>query len=128
MSDKVIIVTPPDDIHVDGLRILLVDLTLDQTQLISEALAQIQEMPTIVTYVWQTGNDIEWLLDKKHKSYYLTIFNADSQNDIVVGYLAAQNNSYYFGTLKNLSKANTRVINNSHELLDVLLLTIAKYE
>jgi hypothetical protein len=102
MSDKVIIVTPPDDIHVDGLRILLVDLTLDQTQLISEALAQIQEMPTIVTYVWQTGNDIEWVLDKKHKSYYLTIFNADSQNDIVVGYLAAQNNSYYIWRPKKI--------------------------
>jgi hypothetical protein len=127
MTDKVIVVTDPDDIVIDGLRILLVDLSLEHTQLISDALTKIDKIPTIITYMWQSNNSVDWLLDKKHKSW-LIIFNADSQNDIVTGYLAAQRNSYYFGTLKNLSKANTRVINSSHELLDLLLLTIAKYE
>ena len=41
MSDKVILVTPPDDILVDAVRFLLVDLNQEQTQLISDTITKL---------------------------------------------------------------------------------------
>lgn len=127
MTDKVIIVTPPDDVLVDGLRILLVDLHPDQTQLISNALSQLVTIPTIVTYIWKTTDGVEWLLDKKLKAS-LVIFNADSENDVIVGYMAAQHNSHYFGNLRSLSKANTSAIYNTDQITDILEKTIAQHD
>ena len=119
MTDKVIIVTPPDDILIDGVRVLLVDLNNSQTQLISDALNQLTEDVTIVTYLWNSTDSIDWLLDKKHKSQ-LIIFNADSDNDIIVGYMAAQKNSHYFGTLRSLTAANNCVIYNTDQIHNLL--------
>jgi hypothetical protein len=126
MSDKVILVTPPDDILVDGLRILLIDLTQEQTQLVSEVFTKLKSIPTIVTYVWNSINETEWLLDKKIKSD-LIIFNANSENDVIIGYMAAQPNSYYFGELKNLKIANNSAIYSAEELLILMEKTISKY-
>ena len=64
--------------------------------------------------------------DKKHKSDII-IFNADSDNDIVVGYLAAQTNSYYFGNLKLLSTVNRSAIYNTDQLYDLLEKLIGHY-
>ena len=38
MTDKVLVVTPPDDVLIDGFRLLLVDLDADQTKIISNNL------------------------------------------------------------------------------------------
>ena len=126
MSDKVIIVTPPDDIQVDGLRILLVDLTPDQTNVISQSLTRLETIPTTITYVWNTSNDISWLLDKKHKSF-LIFFNADSENDAIIGYMAAQVNSYYFGNLKSLSLANQNAIYDTEQIFNLMENVIQQY-
>jgi len=126
MSDKVILVTPPDDILVDGLRILLVDLDNNQTQMLSDALTVISKLPTIIGYVWNSTYDVEWLLDKKLKSN-LIIFNANSEKDAIIGYMAAQSNSYYFGELKDLSEVNKSTIADVHELKQLLENTINKY-
>lgn len=126
MSDKVILVTPPDDILVDGLRILLVDLNGNQTQMLSDALTVIPKLPTIIGYVWNSTHDVEWLLDKKLKSN-LVIFNANSEKDAIIGYMAAQSNSYYFGELKDLSEVNKSTIADVHELKTLLENTINKY-
>lgn len=126
MSNKVIIVTPPDDIPVDGLRILLVDLTPDQTNIISQSLTRLETIPTTITYVWNTSNDISWLLDKKHKSF-LIFFNADSENDAIIGYMAAQANSYYFGNLKSLSQVNQNAIYDTEQIFNLMENIIQQY-
>jgi hypothetical protein len=126
MSDKVIIVTPPDDVQIDGLRILLIDLTHEQTNLISQSLTRLETIPTTITYVWNTSNDVQWLLDKKHKSF-LTFFNADSDNDAIIGYMAAQANSYYFGNLKSLSLANQNAIYDTEQIFNLMENVIQQY-
>jgi hypothetical protein len=126
MADKVIIVTPPDDVQIDGLRILLVDLTHEQTNLISQSLTRLETIPTTITYVWNTSNDVQWLLDKKHKSF-LTFFNADSENDAIIGYMAAQANSYYFGNLKSLSPANQNAIYDTEQIFNLMENVIQQY-
>lgn len=125
MTDRVILVTPPDDVLVDGLRILLVDLHHDHTQLISQTLAQLESIPTIVTYVWN-NNEVEWILDKKPKCD-LIFFNADSENDAIIGYMAAQANSYYFGNLKSLSQANQNAIYDSEQIFNIMENAIENY-
>ena len=126
MSDKVIIVTPPDDVQIDGLRILLIDLTHEQTNLISQSLTRLETIPTTITYVWNTSNDVQWLLDKKHKSF-LTFFNADSDNDAIIGYMDAQANSYYFGNLKSLSLANQNAIYDTEQIFNLMENVIQQY-
>lgn len=126
MSDKVLIVTDPDDVLVDGLRILLVDLNLTQTQYISDVLTKLDSIPTTVLYMWNSNNNTEWLLDKKHKSD-LIIFNADSENDVIIGYMAAQTNSYYFGTLKSLSAVNKSAIYSTDQISEILENEIKQY-
>jgi len=48
-------------------------------------------------------------LDKIQKSQII-IFNADSINQTLIGYVAGKMNSYYFGTLKSLNQVNNSVI------------------
>jgi hypothetical protein len=126
MIDKIVLVTPPDDILVDGIRLLLVDVTIPQSQMVSSVLTQFETIPTVVAYMWSSGDSVDWLIDKKHKSDII-IFNADSDNDIVVGYLAAQPNSYYFGNLKLLSTVNRSAIYNTDQLYDLLEKLIGHY-
>jgi hypothetical protein len=126
MTNKVILVTEPDDVNYDALRILLVNLTTDQTQLLSEALSKIDHMPVTVLYIWTNG-DTNWLFDKKHKSNQI-IFNAEHQNQIITGYMAAQQDSAYFGTLKDLDKVNIKAIYNIDDCIKLLETVIGNYE
>jgi hypothetical protein len=119
MNDNIVAVTPPDDVLQDGDRLLLVDLTEQQMAVLSKALNEIELFNGIIFYMWRQGDDPEWLLDKKQKSK-LIIFNADSNDHITVGYMAAQPNSCYFGTLKNLSKANIYAIYDVAQVVDIL--------
>lgn len=127
MADKIILVTAPDDVDVDGMRICLVDLSKEQGSLVSAALQKYDGIVDIVVYVQTTVTDIRWILDKKHRSE-LTIFNADSLNQTLVGYFAAQPNSYYFGTLRDLNRVNNRVLYTEEDCSAVLNSTIGKYE
>lgn len=105
MTEQVLIITEPDDTLLDGYRILLTDLTSEQSQVVSQSLLNIKLSNTVILYSWNSTDSINWLLDKKLKCDLL-LFNADSNNDILIGYLSAQRNSYYFGNLKLLSGAN----------------------
>jgi len=125
--DKVYLVTPPDDVLLDGTRFILVDLTTEQTQLVSTALTSLEEAPNIIAYIWKVGDDTDWLIDKKLKSD-LIIINADSENQTVVGYLAAQPNSYYFGTLKSLTSANKSAIYNTDDCIAIIDKSLRTYE
>lgn len=105
MTEQVLIITEPDDTLLDGYRILLTDLTSEQSQVVSQSLLNIKLSNTVILYSWNSTDSINWLLDKKSKCDLL-LFNADSNNDILIGYLSAQHNSYYFGNLRLLSGAN----------------------
>ena len=126
MTDKVLLVTAPDDVLIDGIRILLVDIVPEQQQIISDALTQLDNSPDIVLYVWNSTNDTSWLLDKKLKSDAI-IFNANSENDVIIGYMAAQSNSHYFGTLKILSMVNNSTIYNIDQVSTILENVIKQY-
>jgi hypothetical protein len=126
MTDKVLLVTAPDDVLVDGIRILLVDIVPEQQQIISDALTQLDISPDMIVYIWNSTNSIEWLLDKKLKSNTI-IFNANSENDVIIGYMAAQSNSHYFGTLKILSTVNNSTIYNVDQVLIILENEIKQY-
>jgi len=123
MSDKIIVVTPPDDTLLDGIRILHVGLTESQSQIVSSALMNSTIQNTIVNYVWKMGDSVAWLLDKIVKCDFI-IFNADVPNngaiELILGYISAQPNSYYFGTLRDLHLANNRVIFNSDDINNLL--------
>ena len=128
MTDKILIVTSPDDVTLDGIRILAVNLTQEQGQIVSSALLQFDNFNvTITNYVWKTGNDTSWLIDKKFKSDVI-IFNADDTNSTIVGYMAAQAKSYYFGILKDLHLANNRTIYSADDILLLLEKIVKKHE
>ena len=123
MTDKILVITSPDDILLDGIRILHVSLTEEHSQIVSSALMNCQSPTTIINYVWKMGDSVAWLLDKQLKSDII-IFNAHPVNngahELIIGYVAAQSKSYYFGTLRDLHLANDRVIYTSDDILTLL--------
>ena len=127
MSDKVLLVTAPDDTPIDAIRLLLVDLTPEHTQLISDALNEFTAIPNIVAYIWRSSDPVDWLLDKKHKSHGI-IFNADSEDHMITGYMAAQSNSHYFGMLKTLRNVNNNAIYNVNDCASLINNLIIRYE
>lgn len=127
MNDKIFLISPPDDLPDDGLRILLVGLTTDQNELISSTLSQIEYKNKTLFYIWNVGDSISWLMDKKLKSH-LIIFNAQSSHQGIVGYMAAQPNSCYLGDLRDLNIINNSVLLDKESVVDILETYIGKYE
>lgn len=127
MNNQVIIATDPDDTLLDGFRIVTVDLTHEQSKIVSDTLLELDFSETVIFYNWKFGENIEWLLDKKSKSDVI-IFNADSSDQIIVGYMAAQKNSYYMGTLKSVAAVNKKAIYFSEDLKTLLDDKLKNYE
>jgi hypothetical protein len=123
MSDKILVVTPPDDTLINGARILHVELNEEQSMIVSSALMNSNTQHTVINYVWKMGDSVEWLMDKVIKSDFI-LFNADSPNngatELIIGYIAAQPNSYYFGNLRDLNLVNKSVIYNSDQIINIL--------
>jgi hypothetical protein len=123
MTDKILVITSPDDTLLQGIRILHVELTQEQSSTISTALLNCTLPHTIINYVWKIGNPVSYLLDKITKSDII-IFNANVQNngaiELLIGWIAAQHNSYYFGSLRDLHVANDRVLYTSDDILNLL--------
>ena len=123
MTDRILIVTPPDDTLLSGIRILHVELTEEQSSIVSTALLNCSLPHTLINYIWKMGNPTEYLLDKISKSD-IVLFNADVKNngviELLIGWTAAQPHSYYFGNLRDLHKANDRVIYSSEDILTLL--------
>jgi len=103
IQDKILVVTSPDDVLTDGIRILAYDLHKDQMQMLSDAVSNIND--TLIIYIAKSEDEYQWVLDKKLKSSII-ILNAESTNQAMVGYLAAQKNSVHFGTLRSLPNTN----------------------
>jgi hypothetical protein len=127
MSDKVLLVTAPDDTAIDAIRLLLVDLAPEHSQLISDSLNEFTAIPNIVAYIWKSGDSVDWLLDKKHKSHSI-VFNAESNDHMIVGYMSAQLNSHYFGMLKTLRNVNNNAIYNVNDCVSLINNLIIRYE
>jgi hypothetical protein len=123
MTEKILVVTPPDDTLLNGIRILHVELTEEQSQIVSTALLNSNIQHTVINYVWKMGDSVTWLMDKVVKSDFI-LFNADTTNngatELIIGYIAAQPNSYYFGTLRDLNLVNNSVIYNSDQIINLL--------
>lgn len=127
MNNQVIIATYPDDTLLDGFRLVTVDLTPEQSKIVSDTLLELDFSETVIFYNWKFGENSEWLLDKKSKSDVI-IFNADSLDQTIVGYMAAQKNSYYMGTLKSVATANKKAIYFSEDLKILLEDKLKNYE
>lgn len=127
MTDKVLLVTSPDDTPIDAIRILLIDLDPSQSQLVSDAVNKFSSIPNLVFYIWKSGDPIDWLVDKKHKSHSI-FFNANSDNDLVLGYIIAQLNSHYFGILKSFRQVNNNAIYTVDDIVNIIENLIIRYE
>jgi hypothetical protein len=127
MTNKVVLVTPPDDVGTDALRISIVGLTESQTSIVSEALTALEVIPEIVLYVWTESNTVAWLIDKKHKSD-LIIFNAEMDNAEIAGYMAAQPNAHYFGNMRSLGITNKRTVFDLAQCEQLIKEKVTEYE
>jgi hypothetical protein len=127
MKNQITLVSAPDDVLHDAVRILLVDLTQEQTQVVSESLMSFDTIPPTVVYVWSSKDTVEWLADKRLKSHAI-IFNADSDKSEIVGYLASQSNTHYFGTLKDLGVLNKRTIYSTDDFKGIITRYFKQYE
>jgi len=131
MSDRILIVTEPDDTLLQGIRIVHVNLTDEQSSVVSNALLETELPHTIVNYVWRMGDSVSWLMDKVTKGD-LIIFNADSPNngavELIIGWVSAQPRSCYFGNLKDLHIVNDRAIYSVDDILTLLEKISKHYE
>jgi hypothetical protein len=127
MTSRVLVVTHPDNVLDNGFRLLLVDLTSEQLQTVSNVLTQLNTDSAVITYIWRPSTSTDWLLDKKLKSHWI-IYNAESSDQTVVGYLTAQRNASYFGTLMSLKGVNKSAILSVDQCRSIIETAIGKYE
>jgi hypothetical protein len=119
MTNKIVLVTSPDDVVEMGQRISVVDLDIEQSDELSQALKMLELPDTVIVYRWTIGDNVDWLIDKIYKSNAV-IFNADSLNQTLVGFLAAQKNSAYFNNLPSLNNVNKSMLYNRDQCLTFL--------
>lgn len=113
------VVTPPDDTLIPAKRILLVNLKSEHTNMISSALLKSDNQDPVVVYVWSSGQGADWMLDKKIKSDVI-VFDAESDDRLTTGLLAADPKAYYFGTLYEYSSLNPNKILDFEKLKKLL--------
>jgi len=126
MTNRIVLVTQPDDVLDLGIRILVIDLTIEQSNELSEALKNLDTDDDIIVYKWTFGDDIQWCIDKIYKAD-LIFFNAESQNQTLAGFLAAKKNSAYFGNLMSLNYVNKSVVYDRNSCLNFFTQNL-KYE
>ena len=125
MTDRILVVTAPDDTLQDGIRIAHVNLSQEHSQIISQALLQSKLPHIIINYVWNQGDSKSWLFDKIAKTD-LIFFNADYDHEtaLLTGWVSSNPRSYYFGDLRDLNIVNDRVLYDSNDILNLLEKTI----
>ena len=119
VKNKITIITPPDDILQDGVRILVYGCKEEHTLLISSVIYQLEDCKPTIIYVSNGQNDNEWTLDKKLKCSII-VFNAEAEDQTMIGYLAGQTNSYYFGQLRTLNTVNSNRIDSKEQLTTII--------
>jgi len=126
MSDRIILVSYPDDIFLSGIRILLFDLKKEQTDIVSRALTDLEFDFNLIVYSVNFRDDTKYMIDKYLKSQ-IVIFNSESENQTIIGFLASKTNSMYFGNLRSLSAINDSIIYGLENCKDKLERMIIKY-
>jgi hypothetical protein len=126
MTDKVLLITEPDDSYIEGLRFLLFDLDHSQYEIFSQSLLTFKSLPTVIIYNSTASTTPQWTIDKIIKSD-LILFNANSEHQQLVGYICSKTKSYYFGELRDLGLVNKSVIFDSHQLKELLEKTFETY-
>jgi len=126
MKSNIVLVSNPDDYLEDGFRLLIVDLTKDQSSIVSQALMNLDLDEKIIVYTWSQADNINWILDKQLKSQVI-IFNAESQFQDLVGYLCSKKNSYYFGYLRSLKQINNSAIYDIEQVKEILTESVNNY-
>lgn len=119
VDEKILLVTTPDDVLQDGLRIFLFDLTPEQNQLVSGSLSEVEFDRNLIAYCWRSGDSPDWLFDKLAKCR-LIIFNAESREEMLVGYLASKSRSHYLGNLRTLKIVNKSVLYDVDSIKTIL--------
>ena len=125
MSDKILMVTEPDDSFLEGSRIFLFDLDPEQYAIFSSALLNFESVPATIVYNSNFSTNINWIIDKVLITD-LIIFNANSENQQLVGYFSAKFKTHYFGNLRDLSLVNNSVIFDLHQMKEILENTFNK--
>lgn len=125
--DQMLLVSAPDDVALEGVRLLIVGLTPEQSNIVSTVLTTIETAPRVIVYVWNEHDSVDWLTDKIYKSQ-LILFNAEFENQTLVGYLAGKLNSYYFGSLKSINQINNSMIFDENQCRTILTNLFKKYE
>jgi len=126
MTNQLTLVTPPDDITIDGIRILAYDLLPEQSKILSDVLKSLDIKVDVITYIANSSDEASWVLDKKQKCSII-IFNAESQDQTMIGYLAAQPGSFYFGNLRSINFANNKSITSSETIKTIMEGEASKY-
>jgi len=116
-NNSICLVTAPDDVLYKAKRLLLVDLTIDQQNFVSDVLRETAS--NFVVYVWNVGDDIEWLLDKQLKSDVVLV-NLQSTEQLVVGYFLGYKKTFYFGDSKKVQKFSANAIYSTEQLLNII--------
>ena len=119
MKNRITIVTAPDDVLVDGKRILAYSLSVEQKKIISDMLYNFEQHANTIIYVANGQEDPRWVLDKKQKCSII-IYNAEAIDQTMVGYLAAQANSFYFGELRAINSINENRIQDEAQLKNIM--------
>lgn len=125
--DQMLLVSAPDDVALEGVRLLIVGLTPEQSNIVSTVLTTIETAPRVIVYVWNEHDSVDWLTDKIYKSQ-LILFNAEFENQTLVGYLAGKLNSHYFGSLKSINQINNSMIFDENQCRTILTNLFKKYE
>lgn len=123
MSDKILVITEPDDYFDDAIRLLFVDLDSNQTKMFTKPLLDIPTEKSIVCYYWALDTSMTWLLDKLAKSH-LIFFNNDSSHRELVGFLTANSKAYGLGNNRFLGKFINRNIVDSDEIKSLIIKTV----
>ena len=112
-------ITDPDDVEYDALRIVAVDLAPDQSHSLSEVLKTIQIDKDINLYVYSNSDDIAWLIDKSIKADYI-FANPQSDDQHLVGYIASKRQSHFFGETKITKALNKKSVLSQDHIVEIL--------
>jgi len=95
VNRKISLITAPDDVEFDAVRILAVSLTPEQSNALSDVLKFLEVDKDINLYVYNEKDDVYWLVDKAHKADVIFI-NGLMENQKIAGYLASKRQSCFF--------------------------------
>ena len=119
MTSKIFVITAPDDVDYDALRIVSADLTPEQSQMLSNVLKNISLDRDINLYVHSNSDDYQWVIDKSGKAD-LIFGNTVSDDQQIVGFLASKRQSHFFGDSKLTKSLNKKSIFSEEQIAQII--------